>query len=147
MVGYVSSIQTVGDSLDSSCVSADPSPISPFFSLDPPIPLTCSAQIVKWNETRYQEPPNIRVLIPGGQAMRLDPSYKAWNVNVRSGTQLVVFVESTTGPMSDSRTSPLITVTASQNDDCLSYLGELKSTAILSTVTASTTAESTKKVK
>ena len=106
--------------------------------------------------------------------MRLAPPIQAlgalklgsWSVNVRNGTQLVVFVESSTGRLVDSRTSPLITVTASQNDDCLS-LDELKSTVILSTdtpvstLTASTTAppvstmtasitglpESTKKVK
>ena len=155
---FVSSIQTVDDSSDSSCVSTNPSLISSFFLLDPPVPSTCSIQIVKWNQTRYQERPKILVLIPGGQAMRLDHhqtlKYESWHVNVRTGTQMVVFVESPTGLTTDSRTSPLITVTAGQNDDCLPYLGELKSTAILSTVAASTTAlsvfglpESTKKVK
>ena len=168
---FVSSVQTVGDSSNSSCVSTDPSPMSSFFTLAPPAPSTCSWYFVFLNYTRYQEQPDIRVLIPGGQAIKLgDPiMFKntiPWSVNVRQGTQVVVFVESSTGLVADSRTSPLITVTASQNDDCLS-LSELKSTVILSTdthvstVTASTAAlpvstitasitgppESTKKVK
>ena len=97
--------------------------------------------------------------------MSLDPhgedlAYILWNVNVRSGTQLIFFVESSTGRVADSRISPLITVAASTSDDCLSVV-EFKSTAISSTVAASTTAlpvstitasipglpESTKKVK
>ena len=163
---FVSPIQTVGDSSDSSCVSTNPSLISSFFSLHPPVPSTCLTQSVTWNETRYQEPPKILVLIPGGQAMKLGQQdktlkYESWHVSVRTGTQMIVFVESPTRLTTDSRTSPLITVTAGQIDDCLPYLGELKSTAILSTVAASTTAlpvstitasipvlpESTKKVK
>ena len=158
-------IQTVGDSSDSSCVSTDPSPMNSFFSLSTLVPSTCEAQVVTWNETRYQTAPNVRVLIPGGPALTLKAPTSTsitWQVDMRAGSQAVVFVESDSrGELNaNSRTSPLITVTASQDDYCLLF-GELKSTAILSNVTASTTAlpvstitasipglpESTKKVK
>ena len=154
MIRYVSPIQTVGNSSDSSCVSTDPSPMNSFFTLDPPVPSTCSIQSVTWNETRYQEPPNIQVLIPGGPALQLDrpttntPAFTTWRVLISDGLQAFVFVESATG--ADSRTSPLFTVTEEQNYDCFYDLGELRSTVIASTVTASTitaSPESTKKVK
>ena len=123
--------------------------MSSFFSLHPTVPLTCSAQIVTWNKTRYHASPKIRVLIPGGQATKLDLDFSdSWEVNVRNGTQIAFFLESSLG-VADSRTSPLLTVNASSSqtgNDCLLALGELKSTVTLltdtpvSTVTASTTA-------
>ena len=122
--------------------------MSSFFSLDPPIPSTCSPQVVRWNETRYQEPPNVRVLVPGTQALKLDFSTsgsfkvnKTWDVNVQSGTQVVFFVESSIGRVADSRTSRPFMVTTSPSrigNDCLGEL-EPKSTVILSTDTSMST--------
>ena len=127
---FVSSIQTVGDSSNSSCLSTDPEPMSSFFSLNPPVPSTCSAQIVRWNETKYQEPPEIRAFIPGGQAFKLNrpttntPAFTTWTVDMRAGSQVVLFVQPFIGgTIADSRTSPLITITANNTghrNDCLS---------------------------
>ena len=125
-------IQTVGDSADASCLTADVSAMSSFFTFDPATPSQCSPQTVSWNSTRYREPPDIRGFIPGGQPFTLDrpasnsSTQQIWDVHIREGTQFIFLVQpaasnqNTTGN-SDARTSPLITVTgkSSQGDACL----------------------------
>ena len=161
---FVSSIQTVADSSNSSCLSTDPEVMSSFFALDPPIPSQCSNQTASWNTTRYQEPPRIRAFIPGGQTVELDhlttnaTTSESWVVNIREGTQVVLFVEQFNQAQEDfsSRLSPLLTVAANSNshsDSCLSII-EFRSTVTLSSTTPTPTAiitaslsESTKNLK
>ena len=154
----------MGDSSNSSCLSTDHEPMSSFFTLDPPIPSQCSNQTVSWNATRYQEPPRIRVYIPGGQTVELDhlatntTASESWVVNIREGTQVVLFVEQFNQAQEDvsSRLSPLMTIAANSNshgDTCLSTI-EFRSTITLSSTTSTPTAtitasfsESTKNLK
>ena len=126
--GEVSSIQTVGSSSDTSCLIAQDSPTSLSFTLDPPVPSQCSTQTISWNPTVYQEPPYIRVFIPGSRAFhpRLTPvnvTRQAWDVNVQEGTRMFLLVQSVGSLTRDreARTSPLIRVTgkSSQCDACL----------------------------
>jgi len=124
----VSLIQTVGNSSDTSCLPADESSTSSCFRLDSAVPSQCSNQTVSWDSTLYKEPPYVRALIPGGQAFdpRLTPisaTVRAWDINIREGTQMLLFVQQAflNQRGSGSRTSPLITVTgkSSQGDACL----------------------------
>ena len=143
---FVSLIQTVGDSSNSTCVSTDPpEPMSSFFALNPLTPSQCSNQTVSWNATRYQAPPRVQVLIPGGQNIALDypttntTASQSWIMNIREGTQVVLLLEQFNRNQADvsSRTSPLFTVTANSNgngDACLST-GEVRSTVTLSSTT------------
>jgi hypothetical protein len=130
--GGISLIQTVGGSSDASCLTADVSSMSSFFTFNPAIPSQCSAQTVSWNSTRYRQPPDIRGFIPGGQAFTLDrptsnsTTQKDWTVHIREGTQIVFLVQpaalnQSTSAGSDARTSPLITVLgkSGQGDACL----------------------------
>ena len=143
-------IQTVGGSSDSSCLIPDVSSTGSFFTFDPPVPLQCTHQMVAWNTTRYNEPPEIRAFIPGGEgwSLRRETSISAtghsWEVNIRDGTQFVLLIQPIDLSQRDgkSRTSPLMTVTGKSNDiqDCLLISGEHKSTVILdSTATATPT--------
>ena len=143
---YVSLIQTVGDSSDSSCVSTDSASMSSFFSLNPPVPSACSTQTVSWNAARYQVPPNIRVFIPGGQAFNVDRptsnarTFTTWIVSIRERTQAVLLAQpfNVTQADIDSRTSPLLTITPGSDghgEDCLSSR-EFRSTVTLSSTTA-----------
>ena len=154
--GEVSSIQTVGSSSDTSCLIAQDSPSGSSFTLDPPIPSQCSTQTISWNPTVYQNPPYIRVFIPGSRAFHphltpVNVTRQAWDVNIQEGTQIFLLVQSarTLARDRDARTSPLITVTgkSSQGDACLgeNSLSSMVTAAlttttsrIASTVTAST---------
>ena len=127
--GGVSLIQTVGASSDTSCLPADVSSTSSFFTLNPSTPSQCAAQTVAWNSTRYRQPPDIRGFIPGGQSFTLDrptsnsTTQQDWDVHIREGTQIVFLVQPAASNQntSDARTSQLITVTgkSSQGDGCL----------------------------
>jgi hypothetical protein len=143
-------IQTVGDSSDTSCLTADASSTSSFFTLDPAVPPQCSSQTVSWNSTRYQEPPDIRGFIPGGQAFGLDrptsnsTAQQSWAVHIQEGTQMVLLVQPSASNQipsgeSDPRTSPLITITgkSSQGDACLD--ANSPSSTVASASTASST--------
>jgi len=146
--GGVSLIQTVGSSSDASCLTADVSSMSSFFTLNPAIPSQCSPQTVSWNSTRYREPPDIRGLIPGGQSFTLDrptsnsTTQTAWDVHIREGTQLLFLVQpaasiQNTSGDGDARTGPLITVTgkSSLGDTCLDT--NSPSSTVVSAATAS----------
>ena len=130
--GGVSLIQTVSDSADASCLTADTSLMNSFFTLDPPVPSPCTTQTVAWNSTRYSQPPDIRSFIPGGLSFTLNrptsnnTTQQDWDVHIREGTQIVFLVQpaplnQNTSGNTDARTSPLITVTrkSSQDDECL----------------------------
>ena len=146
--GGVSLIQTVGDSSDASCLTADVSAMSSFFTLNSATPSQCSPQTVSWNSTRYREPPDIRGFIPGGQPFTLDrpasnsTTQQDWDVHIREGTQFVLLVQPAASNQNasgnnDARTSPLITVTgkSSQGDACLDA-GSPSSTVELPMITS-----------
>jgi hypothetical protein len=150
--GGVSLIQTVGDSSDATCLTAEVSPLSSFFALNPATPSQCASQNVSWNSTRYREPPDIRGFIPGGQAFTLDrpPSNSTtqqdWDVHVREGTQFLFLVQPAPSSQNASvntnaRTSPLITVTGkgSRGDSCFNT-GSPSSTIVSSVAISSVTA-------
>ena len=148
--GGISLIKTVGNSSDASCLTENALSTSSFFTLDPTIPFQCSPQTISWDSTRYQEPPTIRVLIPGGQYVGLDSSslrttaQLSWDVYIREGTQFVLLVEPALNQnisrVNNTRTSPLITVTgkSSEGDTCLNA-NSPSSTLILSSATATAT--------
>ena len=125
--GGVSLVQTVGRSSDSSCLTHDASSTTSFFTLDPAVPPQCSYQNISWNSTRYPESPDIRGFIPGGNTFRFNRSptnNTIWEVNIQEGTQMVLLAQpaaliNNTSEDRNARTSPLITVTHSQDSACL----------------------------
>ena len=152
-------IQTVGDLSNASCLTTNTPSTSSFFALNPAVPSQCSPQIILWNSTRYQEPPDIRGFIPGGQAFTLDPissntTQQSWVVNIRAETQTVLLVQPAdpnpnTTWIRDGRMSSLLTVTgeSGEGDGCLnntpSSTVTLVSPTAASTMTGAATADST----
>jgi len=146
--GGVSLIQTVGDSSDASCLPTDLSPMSSFFTFNPPVLSQCFSETVSWNSTRYPEPPDIRGFIPGGRAFGLDrptsnsSTQQGWDVNIRDGTQVVFLALPVASDQntSNARTSPLITITgkSSQGDACLNA-DSPSSTLLLDSIVSSST--------
>lgn len=155
----ISLIQTVDNSSDTSCLVADDSSRSSFFTLDPPVPSQCSNQTISWSSTVYKEPPSMRAFIPGGQAFDLprppiNATRQSWEVDIQEGTQLLLLVQPADldrnpSRVRDARTSPLITVTSksSQGDACLDENSPSSTTTISSPTTTpripSTTTTST----
>ena len=132
----------MGDSPDSSCVSTKAPSLNSSFTLDPPVPSQCSGQTVSWNSSLYPQPPDIRAFIPGGNAFHFTPpasrsaTQLAWRVNIREGTQMVLLVQpASLTADTNAITSPLISVTSSQDDTCLK-LGSPSSTVKFTSPTA-----------
>ena len=147
--GGVSLIQTVGSSSDTSCLTADASSMSSFFTLNPATPSQCSPQTVSWNSTRYREPPDIRGFIPGGQPFTLDrptsnsTTQTVWDVHIREGTQIFFLVQPSvenqnTSGDGDARTSPLITVTGKSNQGDRCFNPNSPSSTVVSAATTLT---------
>jgi len=121
--------------------------------MSPAAPSQCSNQTVSWNVTLYQEPPEIRVFIPGDNVLDLDrptsnnSTQQSWGMRMTEGTQVVLLVQPVASSRGDdlSRTSPLITVTSKsdQGDTCLPTNEQNSMVTSTSTTPSSTTIEST----
>ena len=91
--GGVSLIQTVGSPSDASCLIADVSSMSTFFTLNPTNP-TIPSQFSLQTVSFYTIP-----FIPGGQPFTLDrptsnsTTQTVWDVHIREGTQKKFLVQ------------------------------------------------------